>query len=96
VNSMATTLALAWGDAHYYADVTTPAYPVPLEMGDTISWTLPLNPATPTTATPRGIIRNVDINGSQTTYVCEVITDIVNPLASSAGVSSATATGTVT
>jgi hypothetical protein len=96
VNSMATTLALAWGDAHYYADVTTPACPVPLEMGDTISWTLPLNPATPTTATPRGIIRNVDINGSQTTYVCEVITDIVNPLASSAGVSSATATGTVT
>jgi len=54
-----------------YADVEVPFNPVPLELGDKISWKERLSPVLEITQV--GIIRDIKIDAYNTIYRCEIV-----------------------
>lgn len=68
---MCVTLLAEYKDPKWYSDLEIPFNPVPLELGDTISWKERLSPAR--TITQKGIIRDIKINKFSTTYKCEQV-----------------------
>lgn len=74
--------------AKWYAELVTFANPIPLEIGDLITWPIELEPAEVdpgslggsgsgmVTVQVMGIIRDVKINGADLTYKVEVVDDL--------------------
>jgi len=69
LDNMATSLLAEYKDPKWYADIPVPFNPVPLEMGDKISWKERIDPSTEITATGR--TRDIKISKFNSTYICE-------------------------
>lgn len=70
INAMCTALLAKYKDPKWYSDLKIPFNPVPLEIGDSMSWVERLSP-TLNTAVKTGLIRDIKIDGFNTTYKCE-------------------------
>ncbi len=68
IDAMKATLLAEYKDPKWYADLEMPFNPVPLELGDKMSWKERLSPVLEITET--GIIRDIKINNFNTTYRC--------------------------
>ena len=69
IDAMCTALLAEYKDPKFYTDVVVPYNPVPLELGDEITWKERLSPTLEITQT--GVIRDIKIDLFKTTYVCE-------------------------
>lgn len=69
IDNMCTSLLAEYKDPKWYADVEVEYRPVPLELGDKISWKERLSPILELTRT--GMVRDIKIEGFNTTYRCE-------------------------
>jgi hypothetical protein len=79
LDAMATVLLAAFKDPKWYTDIKTPFNPVPLELGDTVTWPVELAVAPapgeePVIVELAGIVRDIDISGSEIFYKCEITT----------------------
>ena len=70
INAMCISLLAEYKDPKWYADIEVPFKPVPLELGDEISWKERLSPTLEITQT--GTIRDTKINNFKTTYKGEM------------------------
>lgn len=68
IDAMKATLLAEYKDPKWYADLEVPFNPVPLDLGDKISWKERLSPALEITET--GITRDMKIDNFDTTYRC--------------------------
>jgi len=71
LNAMCATLLAEYKDPKWYADIEVPFNPVPLELGDKITWKERLSPTVEITQT--GIIRDIKISTFTTTYKCVIV-----------------------
>jgi len=71
LNAMCATLLAEYKDPKWYADIEVPFNPVPLELGDKITWKERLSPTVEITQT--GIIRDIKISTFVTTYKCVIV-----------------------
>jgi len=71
LDAMCITLRDEYKDPKWYADVEVPFQPVPLELGDKITWLERLNPDDEITQT--GIIRDIKISTFNTIYKCVIV-----------------------
>jgi len=71
LSDMCDSLLAEYKDPKWYADIKVPFNPVPLELGDKITWLERLNPDDEITQT--GMIRDIKIDTFSTTYKCEIV-----------------------
>ena len=71
IDAMCTALLAKYKDPKWYSDIKTDYLPVPLEIGDSMSWIERLSP-TLNTAAQTGLIRDIKINNFSMTYKCEL------------------------
>lgn len=69
IDAMKASLLAEYKDPKWYVDIEVPFNPVPLELGDKISWKERLSPTVEITAS--GYIRDIKITKFNTTYKCE-------------------------
>jgi len=69
LDAMCATLLALYKDPNWYADLKVPFNPVPLELVDDIQWEERLSHVLDVTQT--GVIRDIKIDGFNTTYKCE-------------------------
>ncbi|MBA7496909.1 hypothetical protein ES702_07518 [subsurface metagenome] len=69
IDAMVATLLADRKDPKWYSDVEVPFNPVPLELGDKMGWKERLSPVLE--IAQEGIIRDIKIDGFNTTYKCE-------------------------
>lgn len=68
IDNMVTSLLADRKDPKWYADVEVPHKPVPLELGDKISWKERLSPSLE--ITQEGVARDIKIDNFKTLYKC--------------------------
>lgn len=71
LDDMCDSLLVEYKDPKWYADIEVPFNPVPLGIGDKITWLERLNPAVEETQT--GMIRDIKISTFNTTYKCVIV-----------------------
>jgi len=71
LDAMCVTLRDEYKTPKWYADIEVPFNPVPLELGDKISWKERLSPTLE--ITQEGIIRDIKISTFFTTYKCVIV-----------------------
>ncbi|GAI73147.1 unnamed protein product, partial [marine sediment metagenome] len=69
---MCVTLLAEYKDPKWYSTLKIPFNPVPLELGNTISWKERLD-STLDPITQKGIIRDIKISNFDTTYKCQLV-----------------------
>jgi len=71
IDAMCIALLAKYKDPKWYSDIKVPFNPVPLEIGDSMSWVERLSPIL-NTAVKTGLIRDIKISNFNTIYKCEV------------------------
>jgi hypothetical protein len=70
IDAMKASLLAEYKDPKWYADIEVPFNPVPLELGDKMSWKERLSPVLEITHT--GVIRDIKIDDFNAIYRCEL------------------------